>query len=93
VAGVIDAVVPGRADAAASVGTYLALATANRIVDPCSKLGFGDWWAMSWKGMSALPHSIRDLYYEWRDRRRRPSDGSRTRPLVTRAGGHRAVVV
>src|SRR5437870_5650268 len=45
VAGVIDAVVPRRADAAASVGTYMALATANRIVDPCSKLGFADWWA------------------------------------------------
>jgi transposase len=45
VAGVVDAVVPRRADAAASVGIYLALATANRIVDPCSKLGFADWWA------------------------------------------------
>ena len=32
-------------DAAASVGTYLALACANRIVDPCSKRGFADWWA------------------------------------------------
>jgi transposase len=42
---VIDQVVPRRADAAASVGTYLALATANRVVDPCSKLGFADWWA------------------------------------------------
>lgn len=45
VAGVIDAVVPRRADAAASVGTYMALATANRIVAPCSKLAFADWWA------------------------------------------------
>lgn len=34
-----------RADAAASVGTYLALATANRVVDPCSKKGFAHWWA------------------------------------------------
>jgi len=42
---VIDAVAPRRADAAASVGTYLALACANRIVAPCSKLGFADWWA------------------------------------------------
>jgi hypothetical protein len=40
VAGVIDAVVPRRSDAAASVGTYIALATANRIVAPCSKLAF-----------------------------------------------------
>jgi transposase len=45
VAGAIDAVAPRRADAALSVGTYLALATANRIVDPCSKLGFEHWWA------------------------------------------------
>ncbi len=34
-----------RADAGASVGTYLALATLNRVVAPCSKLGFADWWA------------------------------------------------
>lgn len=41
----VDAVVPRRADAAASVGTYIALATANRIVAPCSKLAFANWWA------------------------------------------------
>jgi transposase len=34
-----------RADAGASVGTYLALAALNRLVDPCSKRGFADWWA------------------------------------------------
>ncbi len=45
VAGVVDAVVSRRADAAASVGMYMALATANRIVDPCSKAAFADWWA------------------------------------------------
>jgi transposase len=45
VAGVIDRVVPRRSHAGASVGTYLALATANRVVAPCSKLGFADWWA------------------------------------------------
>lgn len=44
VAGVIDAVVPRYANAAVSVGTYIALATANRVVDPCSKLAFADWW-------------------------------------------------
>ena len=27
------------------MGTYIALATANRVVDPCSKLAFSDWWA------------------------------------------------
>ncbi len=45
VAAIIDQVVgPRRADAAASVGTYLALATLNRMVAPCSKLGFARWW-------------------------------------------------
>jgi transposase len=34
-----------RGDAAASVGTYLALAALNRVVAPCSKLGFARWWA------------------------------------------------
>jgi transposase len=38
-------VAPRYANAAASVGTYIALATANRVVDPCSKLAFADWWA------------------------------------------------
>src|SRR5680860_1080002 len=45
VAEVVDEVVGvRRADAAASVGTYLALATVNRNVDPCSRRAFGDWW-------------------------------------------------
>ncbi|MBI4872730.1 MAG: IS1634 family transposase [Candidatus Riflebacteria bacterium] len=45
VAEVIDEVVgPRRADAAASVGAYIALAVANRVVDPCSKLAFERWW-------------------------------------------------
>jgi transposase len=34
-----------RSDAGTSVGTYLALATANRVVAPCSKLAFEHWWA------------------------------------------------
>jgi len=34
-----------RGDAGASTGTYLALAALNRVVAPCSKLGFKDWWA------------------------------------------------
>ena len=45
VAEIIDEVVgPRRADAAASVGTYIALATLNRVVAPCSKLAFEQWW-------------------------------------------------
>lgn len=46
VAEIIDEVVGSRrSDAAASVGTYIALTVANRVVAPCSKLGFSDWWA------------------------------------------------
>lgn len=42
---IVDEVVgTRRSDAGASVGTYLALATLNRVVAPCSKLGFADWW-------------------------------------------------
>jgi transposase len=44
-AGIIDEVVGARrADAGASVGTYLALAALNRVVDPCSRWAFADWW-------------------------------------------------
>jgi transposase len=42
---VIDEVVGiRRSDAAGSVGTYVALAALNRVVAPCSKLAFSDWW-------------------------------------------------
>ncbi len=45
VAGLIDEVVGARrSDAGASIGTYLALAALNRVVDPCSKRAFADWW-------------------------------------------------
>lgn len=42
---IVDSVAPRRADAGLSVGSYIALATANRVVAPCSKLAFADWWA------------------------------------------------
>jgi transposase len=45
VAEVVDAVAPRRGDAGATVGTYMQLATANRLVEPCSKAAFADWWA------------------------------------------------
>jgi transposase len=45
VVGIVDEVAPRHANAAASVGTYIALACANRIVEPCSKREFADWWA------------------------------------------------
>jgi transposase len=45
VAEIVDEVVgPRRSDAGASVGTYLALAALNRLVDPRSKRSFADWW-------------------------------------------------
>jgi transposase len=45
VVGIIDEVVgPRRSDAGATVGTYVALAALNRLVDPCSKRTFADWW-------------------------------------------------
>jgi transposase len=46
IAEIVDEVVgPRRADASASLGTYIALLVLNRVVAPCSKLGFSDWWA------------------------------------------------
>jgi len=46
VVGIVDEVVGSRrSDAALSVGTYIALAALNRVVAPCSKLAFSDWWA------------------------------------------------
>ncbi|HXZ75535.1 MAG TPA: hypothetical protein VEH31_32335, partial [Streptosporangiaceae bacterium] len=45
VAAVIDeACGARRSDAGASAGSYLALAALNRLVAPCSKLAFADWW-------------------------------------------------
>lgn len=42
VAEIIDSVV--GSSSSLSTGTYLALTIANRVVAPCSKLGFSDWW-------------------------------------------------
>jgi len=44
VIGIIDDTVGTRRSDAGSVGTYVALACANRIIDPCSKRAFVDWW-------------------------------------------------
>ena len=45
VAAVIDeAAGPRPAGQPLSTGTYLTLAALNRLVDPCSKRGFADWW-------------------------------------------------
>jgi transposase len=45
VAGVIDEVAgPAPAGQPLSTGTYLVLAALNRLVAPCSKAAFADWW-------------------------------------------------
>ena len=45
VAEIVDEVVgPRRSDAGATVGTYLALAALNRLVDPCSRRSLSEWW-------------------------------------------------
>src|SRR6266487_831435 len=55
-----------RADAGASAGTYLALAALNRVVAPCSKLGFADWWARTAAPrFTRIPASILDHRRFW----------------------------
>src|SRR5450631_3940309 len=44
VAGLIDQHVPAVSGLPLTPGTYLRLAVLNRVVDPCSKNGFADWW-------------------------------------------------
>ncbi len=67
VAGIIDEVSGGRrSDAGASTGTYLALAALNRIVDPCSKLGFADWWkTTAAPRFTKIPASVLDHRRFW----------------------------
>lgn len=65
--GIVDEVVGARrSDAGASVGTYLALACANRVVAPRSKLGFADWWATTAGArMLKLPAAATDHRRFW----------------------------
>ena len=67
VAEIVDDVVGARrTDASASVGTYFALAIANRVVAPCSKLAFSDWWATTaGDRMIKLPTSALDHRRFW----------------------------
>jgi transposase len=67
VAEIVDDVVRSRrSDASASVGTYFALAIANRVVAPCSKLAFADWWATTaGDRMVKLPASSLDHRRFW----------------------------
>jgi transposase len=55
-----------RSDAGASVGTYLALATLNRVVDPCSKLRFERWWLRTAADrFTKIPSSVLDHRRFW----------------------------
>ncbi|HXZ72663.1 MAG TPA: IS1634 family transposase [Streptosporangiaceae bacterium] len=63
VAAILDeAAGPGPAGQPLPTGTYLALAALNRLVAPCSKAGFADWWRTTAAdrfakiGASALDH-------------------------------------
>ena len=54
VAGLIDQVAgPAPAGQPLSTGTYLALAALNRLVAPCSKAAFADWWKTTAAGRFA----------------------------------------
>jgi transposase len=51
VAGIIDQVTgPAPAGQPLSTGTYLALAALSRLLAPCSRAGFADWWKTSAAG-------------------------------------------
>ncbi len=67
VAAIIDqAAGARRADAGASMGTYLALAALNRLADPCSKRGFADWWARTAAPrFTKIPASVLDHRRFW----------------------------
>ena len=61
-AGLIDQHVPAVPGLPLTPGAYLRLAVLNRVVDPCSKSGFADWWKTTAGdrftriGASALDH-------------------------------------
>jgi len=67
VASIIDEVAgTRRADAGAPAGTYLALAALNRLVAPCSKLGFADWWKTTAADrFTKIPASVLDHRRFW----------------------------
>jgi transposase len=67
VAAVIDeAAGPRPAGQPLSTGTYLALAALNRLVAPCSKAGFADWWkATAADRFTKIPASALDHRRFW----------------------------
>jgi transposase len=67
VAGIIDAAAgPAPAGQPLSTGTYLALAALNRVVAPCSKAGFADWWKTTAAGrFTKIPATALDHRRFW----------------------------
>ena len=67
VAAIIDEVTGARrSDAGASAGTYLALAALNRLVAPCSKAAFADWWKTTAADrFTKIPASVLDHRRFW----------------------------
>src|SRR6266704_3035399 len=67
VIGVIDeAAGPRPAGQPLSTGTYLALAALNRLVAPCSKAGFADWWKTTAADrFTKIPAAALDHRYFW----------------------------
>src|SRR5487761_1561446 len=67
IAGIIDEVTGARrSDASASAGTYLALAALNRLVAPCSKAAFADWWKTTAADrFTKIPASVLDHRRFW----------------------------
>ena len=66
-AAIIDQVTgPAPAGQPLSTGTYLALAALNRLVAPCSKAGFADWWKTTAAGrFTRIPASALDHRRFW----------------------------
>ena len=67
VAGIVDqAAGPAPAGQPLSTGTYLALAALNRLVAPCSKAAFADWWKTTAAGrFTRVPASALDHRRFW----------------------------
>ena len=67
VAGIIDEVTGARrSDAGPPAGTDLALAALNRLVAPCSKLAFADWWkTTAGDRFAKIPASVLDHRRFW----------------------------
>jgi transposase len=67
IAAVIDEVTGSRpAGAQLSAGTYLALAALNRLVAPCSKAAFADWWkTTAGDRLTKIPAPALDHRYFW----------------------------